>query len=371
MAMLSDGVAVSGATVYRAFESFEDYGLDENLLRGIHSFGLQKPQAMQRRGIKPIVDGRDTIGEGKAGIHMIVTFLIGCMQRIDYTLNRTQALILASTRELADHIYGVSLALGEYLQMRNHVCIGAAAIHEDVDKLWDGPQLVVGTSDRIHKMVRSTNLQVDSLRIFVLYEVDELVSLGFKDQIYGISECLPHHIQVCLFAATMSPDVLAMSSKFLYDPVHSIVRQEQLVLDDVRHFYVNVQREDWKLDVLCDLYEFLASSQAVIYINTCRKVDWVQDQLTKQDFNVSCIHGDLDRKERDLVMREFQSGCIRILLSTDRQMPEINARQTSFIINYDLPEGRTSLKSYCHRSVTWQTCGSLSRGSAFQPSDKQ
>ena len=349
---------MSGAMEYPAFESFEDYGLEENLLRGIHAFGLQKPQAMQRRGIKPIVDGRDTIGEGQAGIHMIVTFVIGCMQRIDYTLNRTQALILASTCELADHIYRVSLALGGYLQMRNHVCIGGAAIHEDVDKLWDGPQLVVGTSDHIHKMVRSSNLQVDSLRIFVLYDVDELVTLGFKDQIYGISECLPYHVQVCLFTATLPPDVLAMSSKLMYDPVHIAAKEQQLVLDDVGHFYVNVQREEWKLETLCDLCESLGSSQAVVYISTCRKVDWVQDQLTKRDFTVSCIHGELDRKERDLVMREFLSGCVQILLSTDRPMPEIDVRQTSFIINYDLP-GHTSLENYRHRSVTRQTCGSL------------
>lgn len=344
--MNSEGVTVTGAEEYPVFESFDDYDLDENLLRGIYSCGFEKPSAIQQRGIKPILDGRDTIGQAQSGTGKTATFVIGALQRIDYSVSRCQALMLAPTRELANQIYKVALALGDYLKVKAHVCIGGTAIKDDVERLRAGQHMVVGTPGRVFDMVNKNNLRVDDLKVFVLDEADELMSRGFKDQIYDIFKCLPPDVQVCLFSATMAPEILDMTSKFMRNAVRILVKKDELTLEGIRQFYVAIEKEEWKVDTLCDLYETLTITQAIIYCNTRRKVDFLQDQLVKRDFTVSCMHADLDQKERDLVMREFRSGSSRVLISTDLLARGIDVQQVSLVINYDLP---ANMENYLHR----------------------
>eukprot|EP00931_Biecheleriopsis_adriatica_P058093 TRINITY_DN3451_c0_g1_i1.p1 TRINITY_DN3451_c0_g1~~TRINITY_DN3451_c0_g1_i1.p1 ORF type:complete len:393 (+),score=98.54 TRINITY_DN3451_c0_g1_i1:43-1221(+) len=345
--MSSEGVTVTGAEEYPVFESFDDYDLDENLLRGIYSYGFEKPSAIQQRGIKPILDGRDTIGQAQSGTGKTATFVIGSLQRIDFSGHKcTQALILAPTRELANQIYKVALALGDYLKVDCHACIGGTAIRDDIDKLRQGPHMVIGTPGRVYDMVSKRNLKVDDLKVFVLDEADELMSRGFKDQIYDIFKCLPPDVQVCLFSATMAPEVLEMTTKFMRNAVRILVKKDELTLEGIRQFYVAIEKEEWKVDTLIDLYETLTITQAIIYCNTRRKVDMLQDQLTSRDFTVSCMHADLDQKQRDLVMREFRSGSSRVLISTDLLARGIDVQQVSLVINFDLP---SNTENYLHR----------------------
>jgi len=344
--MSSDGVTVTGAEEYPVFESFDDYDLDENLLRGIYSYGFEKPSAIQQRGIKPILDGRDTIGQAQSGTGKTATFTIGCLQRIDYSLKACQALILAPTRELANQIQKVALALGDYNHVRCHACIGGTSVRDDIDKLREGQHLVVGTPGRVFDMIGKRHLRVDDLITFVLDEADEMLSRGFKDQIYDIFKCLPPNVQVCLFSATMAPEILDLTTKFMRDAVRILVKKDELTLEGIRQFYVAIEKEEWKLDTLCDLYETLTITQAIIYCNTRRKVDFLADQLTKRDFTISTMHAELDQKERDLVMREFRSGSSRVLISTDLLARGIDVQQVSLVINYDLPQ---NMENYLHR----------------------
>mmetsp|Transcript_44150 Transcript_44150/g.137497 ORF Transcript_44150/g.137497 Transcript_44150/m.137497 type:complete len:392 (+) Transcript_44150:109-1284(+) len=344
--MSSEGVTVTGAEEYPVFESFDDYELSENLLRGIYSYGFEKPSAIQQRGIKPILDGRDTIGQAQSGTGKTATFVIGCLERIDYSRKCCQALILAPTRELAQQIQKVALALGDYLRVRCHSCIGGTSVRDDIDKLRDGQQLVVGTPGRVYDMVGKRHLQVDYLLTFVLDEADEMLSRGFKDQIYDIFKTLPPNVQVCLFSATMAPEILDLTTKFMRDAVRILVKKDELTLEGIRQFYVAIEKEEWKLDTLCDLYETLTITQAIIYCNTRRKVDFLADQLTKRDFTISTMHAELDQKERDLVMREFRSGSSRVLISTDLLARGIDVQQVSLVINYDLPQ---NMENYLHR----------------------
>eukprot|EP00413_Alexandrium_margalefii_P032213 CAMPEP_0204568182 /NCGR_PEP_ID=MMETSP0661-20131031/37034_1 /ASSEMBLY_ACC=CAM_ASM_000606 /TAXON_ID=109239 /ORGANISM="Alexandrium margalefi, Strain AMGDE01CS-322" /LENGTH=391 /DNA_ID=CAMNT_0051576175 /DNA_START=102 /DNA_END=1277 /DNA_ORIENTATION=+ len=344
--MSSEGVTVTGAEEYPVFESFDDYELSENLLRGIYSYGFEKPSAIQQRGIKPILDGRDTIGQAQSGTGKTATFVIGCLERIDYSRKCCQALILAPTRELAQQIQKVALALGDYLRVRCHSCIGGTSVRDDIDKLRDGQQLVVGTPGRVYDMVGKRHLQVDYLLTFVLDEADEMLSRGFKDQIYDIFKTLPPNVQVCLFSATMPPEILDLTTKFMREAVRILVKKDELTLEGIRQFYVAIEKEEWKLDTLCDLYETLTITQAIIYCNTRRKVDFLADQLTKRDFTISTMHAELDQKERDLVMREFRSGSSRVLISTDLLARGIDVQQVSLVINYDLPP---NMENYLHR----------------------
>merc|ERR1712194_837476 len=215
-----------------------------------------------------------------------------------------------------------------------------------MEKLREGQHLVVGTPGRVFDMVSKRNLRVDDLLSFVLDEADEMLSRGFKDQIYDIFKCLPDSVQVCLFSATMAPEILDLTTKFMRDAVRILVKKDELTLEGIRQFYVAIEKEEWKLDTLCDLYETLTITQAIIYCNTRRKVDFLADQLSKRDFTISTMHAELDQKERDLVMREFRSGSSRVLISTDLLARGIDVQQVSLVINFDLPQ---QMENYLHR----------------------
>jgi len=339
-------IEVRGADDYPVVESFDDLDLQEGLLRGIYSYGFEKPSAIQQRGIKPVLDGRDTIGQAQSGTGKTATFVVGALQRIDYDKRDCQALLLAPTRELAQQIQKVALALGDYLHVRCHACIGGTSVREDIDKLREGQQMVVGTPGRVYDMLSKRHLRVDELQMFVLDEADEMLSRGFKDQIYDIFKTLPPNVQVCLFSATMPPEILDLTTKFMRNTVRILVKKDELTLEGIRQFYVAIEKEEWKLDTLCDLYETLTITQAIIYCNTRRKVDYLADQMGKRDFTISTMHAELDQKERDLVMREFRSGSSRVLISTDLLARGIDVQQVSLVINYDLPQ---NMENYLHR----------------------
>jgi translation initiation factor 4A len=346
--MSSEGLSVSvqGGDEYPVVDYFDDLELQEGLLRGIYSYGFERPSAIQQRGIRPILEGRDTIGQAQSGTGKTATFVIGALQRIDYSNHQCQALILAPTRELAQQIQKVVLALGDYLKIRCHACIGGTSVRDDIDRLRDGQQCVVGTPGRVLDMIGKRHFRVDNLVTFVLDEADEMLSRGFKDQIYDIFKTLPPNVQVCLFSATMAPEILELTTKFMRDAVRILVKKDELTLEGIRQFYVAIEKEEWKLDTLCDLYETLTITQAIIYCNTRRKVDFLADQMTKRDFTVSTMHAELDQKERDLIMREFRSGSSRVLISTDLLARGIDVQQVSLVINYDLPQ---NMENYLHR----------------------
>jgi len=339
-------VSVTGADEYPVVDSFDDLDLQEGLLRGIYSYGFERPSAIQQRGIRPILDGRDTIGQAQSGTGKTATFVIGALQRIEYEKKDCQALILAPTRELAQQIQKVVLALGDYLKIRCHACIGGTSVRDDIERLREGQHAVVGTPGRVLDMISKRHFRVDALQVFVLDEADEMLSRGFKDQIYDIFKTLPPNVQVCLFSATMAPEILDLTTKFMRDAVRILVKKDELTLEGIRQFYVAIEKEEWKLDTLCDLYETLTITQAIIYCNTRRKVDFLADQMSKRDFTVSTMHAELDQKERDLIMREFRSGSSRVLISTDLLARGIDVQQVSLVINYDLPQ---NMENYLHR----------------------
>jgi len=346
--MSSEGLTVSvvGGDDYPVVDSFDDLDLQEGLLRGIYSYGFERPSAIQQRGIRPVLEGRDTIGQAQSGTGKTATFVIGALQRIDYSNPKCQALILAPTRELAQQIQKVVLALGDYLRIRCHACIGGTSVRDDIERLRDGQQCVVGTPGRVLDMIGKRLFNVECLGVFVLDEADEMLSCGFKDQIYDIFKSLPPNVQVCLFSATLAPDILELSKKFMRNAVRILVKKDELTLEGIRQFYVAIEKEEWKLDTLCDLYETLTITQAIIYCNTRRKVDGLADQMTKRDFTVSVMHADLDQNERNLIMREFRSGSSRVLISTDLLARGIDVQQVSLVINYDLP---SNMENYLHR----------------------
>jgi len=327
-------------------DNFDNMDLKSDLLRGVYAYGFERPSAIQQRAIMPIITGRDCIAQAQSGTGKTATFSISILQRIDTTVKKTQALILAPTRELAQQIQKVVVALGDYLNVDCHACVGGTAVREDMAKLNDGPHVVVGTPGRVFDMINRGALKTDGVKMFCLDEADEMLSTGFKDSIYDIFQLLPADTQVVLLSATMPVEVLEVTKKFMRDPIRILVKRDELTLEGIRQFYIAVEKEDWKLDTLCDLYETVTITQAVIFCSTRRKVDWLTSKLHEREFTVSAMHGDMDQTQREVIMKEFRSGSSRVLIATDLLARGIDVQQVSLVINYDLP---ASKENYIHR----------------------
>lgn len=169
---------------------------------------------------------------------------------------------------------------------------------------------------------------------------------GFKEQIYDVYRYLPPSIQVLLISATLPREVLEMTAQFMTEPVRVLVKRDELTLEGIKQFFVAVEREEWKFDTLCDLYDTLTITQAVIFSNTKKKVDWLTDKMREANFTVSSMHGDMPQKEREAIMQEFRTGASRVLITTDVWARGLDVSQVSLVINYDLPNNR---ELYIHR----------------------
>jgi ATP-dependent RNA helicase len=238
------------------------------------------------------------------------------------------------------------MALGDYMNVQCHACIGGTNIGEDIRKLDYGQHVVSGTPGRVADMIRRRNLRTRNIKMLVLDEADELLNRGFREQIYDVYRYLPPSTQVVVVSATLPYDVLDMTTKFMTDPVRILVKRDELTLEGLKQYFIAVEKEEWKFDTLCDLYDTLTITQAVIFCNTRRKVDWLTDKMREANFTVSSMHGEMPQKERDAIMQEFRQGNSRVLISTDVWARGIDVQQVSLVINYDLPSNR---ENYIHR----------------------
>ncbi|KAG9119729.1 translation initiation factor eIF4A [Ceratobasidium sp. 392] len=320
--------------------------LRAELLRGVYAYGFERPSAIQQRAIVPVVKGHDVIAQAQSGTGKTATFSISILQKLDLSIKGTQALILAPTRELAQQIQKVVIALGDYMNIECHACVGGTNVREDMEKLRQGVHIVVGTPGRVYDMIGRGALNPNTIKIFCLDEADEMLSRGFTEQIYQVFQLLPADTQVVLLSATMPADVLEVTKKFMRDPIRILVKRDELTLEGIKQFYIAVEKEEWKLDTLSDLYETVTITQAVIFCNTRRKVDWLTEKLTAREFTVSAMHGDMEQKTRETIMKEFRSGSSRVLITTDLLARGIDVQQVSLVINYDLPANR---ENYIHR----------------------
>ncbi|VDK63049.1 unnamed protein product [Anisakis simplex] len=205
--------------------TFDAMGLREDLVRGIYAYGFEKPSAIQQRAIKQIINGRDVIAQAQSGTGKTATFSISVLQGLNTTIRETQALILSPTRELAGQIQKVILALGDYMNVQCHACVGGTNVGEDIRKLDYGQHVVSGTPGRVFDMIRRRNLRTRSIKMLVMDEADEMLNKGFKEQIYDIYRYLPPGAQVVLLSATLPHEILEMTSKFMTNPIRILVKR--------------------------------------------------------------------------------------------------------------------------------------------------
>ena len=288
--------------------TFEEMGLKEDLLRGIYSYGFKDPSPIQKRAILPIIKGRDVISQSQSGTGKTTIFCIGVLQVVNTKSKEIQAIVVSPTRELAEQSRNVMLAFGDLMNIRCHSCIGGKSVGDDIRALESGVHVISGTPGRIYDMIKRRALKTKEIKMLVIDEADEMLSKGFKEQIYDIYRHLPPNTQVVVVSATLPAEVLEMTTKFMNDPIRILVKRDELTLEGIKQFFVAVEKEEWKFDTLCDLYDTLTITQAVIFCNTKRKVDWLAEKMREHNFTVSAMHGDLPQQERDSIMSEFRSG---------------------------------------------------------------
>ncbi|KAK2962456.1 putative Eukaryotic initiation factor 4A-III [Blattamonas nauphoetae] len=326
--------------------SFSAMNLNDNLLRGIVQYGFDKPSAIQQRAIVPILQGRDVIAQAQSGTGKTATFSISALQSVDPGSKETQVLILVPTRELALQIQKVIVTLGEFNSIQCHASIGGSSVGEDIRRLESGAQIVVGTPGRVLDMIRKRHMRTKHIKMMIMDEADEMLSQGFLKDINEIYRFLQRETQIVLFSATLPSEVLEITNRFMNDPLRILVKRDELTLDGIKQFFVSVEKEAWKFDTLCDLYDTLTITQAVVFVNTREKVDWLTEQMRQAQFTVASMHGQMQQKERNEIMDRFRKGDARVLITTDVWARGIDVSHVSLVINYDVPLSR---EAYIHR----------------------
>jgi len=326
--------------------TFDTLKINDNLLRGIYSYGFENPSKIQNEAVPLIIEGKDLIAQAQSGTGKTGAFLIGTLEKIDASKKETQILILAPTHELVHQIYEVASELSKYLNISIMEVVGGTSVHECREGLDKQPHLIIGSPGRVLDMVQKNFLYTNNIKTLIFDEADETLSFGFKETVYNIVKSVSKTCQICLFSATVPEELLELSNSFMNNPQKILVDKEALTLEGITQFYINIRISDWKYDVLKDLYDTINISQCIIYINSKNKLMEIYDRLIADNFPVSCIHGELSSDERKEVMNQFRSGHTRLLLSTDLLSRGIDVQQLSLVINFDLPKSK---EVYIHR----------------------
>ena len=329
--------------------NFDDMNLQENLLRGIYAYGFEKPSTIQQKAIVQIIKGTDLIAQAQSGTGKTGAFCIGALEKIDIKNKNVQLIILSPTKELARQTFNVFESLGEFLDISTLLMVGGINIDQTKKQLKKGVHAIIGTPGRVLHMLNDKYFKTKDLKLLIIDEADELLSIGFEEQLKNIIDIINRKIQIGLFSATLSEECLALTKYFMNNPISIFVKSEELTLEGIKQYYINVEKEEWKLDVLCDLYETITVSQTVIFCSSKKKVMWLQKEMEDREFTTSIIHGDMINDDRIKVMNEFRSGSSRILIATDLLARGIDVQQVSLVINYDIPQGIEGRDNYIHR----------------------
>jgi len=225
-------------------------------------------------------------------------------------------------------------------------CVGGKAMKDAVKAFKAGVHIVSGTPGRVLAAIQQKHLSPVRVKMLVLDEADEMLTKGFKEQVYAIHRHLPSKLQVVLVSATMPEEVVEMTADFMNSPFRLLVKRSAVAAATIQQFFIAVEHEKWKFDTLCDLYETVTVTQAVIFCSNRKKVDWLAQRMRAANFPIASIHGDMPQKERDGIMEDFRVGRARQLIATDLIGRGLDVAQVSLVINYDLP---TTKEFYIHR----------------------
>ena len=335
--------------------SWDDLDIKPQLLRGIYAYGFEKPSPIQKKSIKPILEGKDVIAQAQSGTGKTACFTISSLELIDIDSYSPQVIIMSPTRELSCQIKTVLDSIGNNIKnMKTQLLVGGTSTDNDIKQLKETPpHIIVGCPGRIHDMLRRKHIRLDTIKLVVLDEADEMLSSGFKEQIYNIFQYLSKDIQIALFSATMPPTLYQLTEKFMRNPVKIIVKAEQLTLEGIKQYFVNLEDDNMKYETLKDLFSTFSVAQCIIYCNSVRRVSDLYEAMSSDGYPVCQIHSNLDKAERQRNYDQFRSGNFRVLISSNVTARGIDIQQVSTVINFDIPKCSSTYLHRIGRSGRW------------------
>jgi len=326
--------------------SFDDLSLTDEVRRAIKDMGFEEPTPIQALAIPPLMEGKDVIGQAYTGTGKTAAFGIPILQQVDTRKSEIQALVLCPTRELAIQIAEELGRLAKFLpDVRVLPIYGGQPIERQTAALRKGVHVVIGTPGRIMDHMRRRTLTLSTVSVVVLDEADEMLDMGFRDDIETIVRDVPKSRQMVLFSATIPREILELAGKYLHRPVTVKVVHRQLTVPGVEQVSYEV-REGSKLDLLSRLIDMYNLRLSLVFCNTKRKVDELTLQLQRRGYGAEALHGDLTQGQRDRVMAKFRSGAIEILVATDVAARGIDVEDIEAVFNYDVPQDE---EYYVHR----------------------
>jgi translation initiation factor 4A len=336
-------------------ERWDEYDLNTDLLRGIYGYGFEAPSQIQKTAILPILQKRDLIAQAPSGTGKTGTFTIGSLQHVDIATKATQVLILAPTHELVNQIAGVVRAIGASMDgLVVKTLVGGTPVSEDTETIRTNvPHVVVGTVGRVCDMIRRRILRISTVKLLVMDEADEMLSAGFKEQIYQIFQYFNKDLQIALFSATIPDEILAITKRFMRNPVKITVKAEQLNLEGIQQYYVALNDDKAKFEMLKTLFAKLSISQCIIYANSVPRVVDLYNAMMADGFAVCCIHSAMSQEQRRQSFSEFRLGTHRVMISSNATARGIDVQQVSVVINFDIPQCQHTYLHRIGRSGRW------------------
>ncbi|MDD2579063.1 MAG: DEAD/DEAH box helicase [Eubacteriales bacterium] len=326
--------------------TFPQLALSPQTLQALQDMGFEEATPIQAESIPLILEGRDVLGQAQTGTGKTCAYGIPLIEKIDLDATGVQYLVLAPTRELAIQIADEMHELTKYHEgIRILAVYGGQPISRQIMALKKRPQIIVGTPGRVMDHMRRKTIRLDQLSGIILDEADEMLNMGFKEDIDTILVDTPESIQRILFSATMPKGILELTKRYLQEPVHVRIEHSQLTVSNIEQFYIEV-RESSKIEVLCRLIESERIKLALIFCNTKRKVDDVYEKLQTRGYSAEALHGDMKQMTRTRVMNRFRNGDVELLVATDVAARGIDVDNIEVVINYDLPQDE---EYYVHR----------------------
>jgi ATP-dependent RNA helicase DeaD len=324
---------------------FADMGIDPAILKSLEEMGFEEPSPIQVAAIPALLEGRDVIGQAQTGTGKTAAFGIPLLQRLRPDMQRPQALVLAPTRELALQVAEEIGRIGKHLRVRELAVYGGTPIDRQIRSLRAGVEVVIGTPGRIMDHIDRGTLKLDQIRTFVLDEADEMLDMGFVDDIDKIMGYLPAERQTVCFSATMPDPILRITKRHMRDPVQVSIAREELTGPTIEQAYFEIRERD-RVDALTRIIDHEAISRAIIFCRTKRSCDELASALQARGYIAEAIHGDLNQAQRNRVLSRFKDGQIELLVATDVAARGIDVENVTHVINYDIAQ---SPEAHVHR----------------------
>lgn len=325
---------------------FEEMNLSDEIVRAVKDMGFEEATPIQSQAISIIMDGRDIIGQSQTGTGKTAAFGLPCLEMLDPEDKSLQSLILCPTRELAIQ---VSEEFRKFLKYKENIKVlpiyGGQPIDRQITALKKGVQVVIGTPGRVMDHMRRHTLKMATVKYVVLDEADEMLDMGFRDDIETIMLKVPEERQTVMFSATMSEEILDLSRRYMNNPEYIKVTRKELTVPSIEQAYFDV-KEKTKPDALCRIIDMYAPKLSIVFCNTKKRVDEVVEQLQGRGYFAEALHGDLKQQQRDKVMQKFRNGTIEILVATDVAARGIDVDDVDIVFNYDVPQDD---EYYVHR----------------------